>query len=1066
MSTNIKSEYKKAEKILDYWFTLEFLAQDAYPNHRMAKKELAAYKRRADKNYSTIKFVQDYKDAGIDLYEDIKNETRQLGMKARGKISVYIGAVRREACIDAISKALPYDVDDNERIEKNTDFIALASVQLKSNGEYEEGSLSLSTILWAMNQLSRRSKNLSQSLDKENYDKDLRELEEKYFKVDGKNATDDGDDSDTEEPDIGSAVSTEAVTLQHLQRLYNEIVEIYIKKNHSAEFDKFECYEVYGVEVQLFKGNDGKDENDYLGLSHDYFSNDIKLVLDKVRKGEDVPYELIEYITCLTDENRKAEKRFDIVHMSKNEREQLNQLNKILHIKNSPDGKWPSRFQPAFMQQVAVNMGSPTVSGKFAGEPYGTVFSVNGPPGTGKTTLLKEIVVNNVVERAKLLAKYDKPDDAFEICDFKHGNKTFKQGNAYGRAYSKYVRHWYKLKDDRINDYGILVTSCNNAAVENISKELPKSMQGDLNPLKDDSDELRSMLKEVSDLFDVEASGVTEHTSKGDAYKDIYFTKYARELLDNDTAWGLIAAPLGKKSNIKPFYKKVVRELRWNFYGNSSMAEQRLASYRRARADFLRQLDVVSQMKSDVGRVCDLLEEKSNLRVNIPLIGKIIEKYKLGKLNKSYEESLRVFKDNDLDKAPVLDEEYMSRLYSDDISASTKAQVDNPWFTQRYNREREKLFALAIRLNKEFVLSTNHCKDNLVTLAQYWGLELGDDKEEIKFHKDDKQEMVASLYQTLFLYVPVISSTFASIGSLLRDVKEPGVIGTLIVDESGQAQPQMAVGALYKSRRAVIVGDPKQVEPVVTDDLELLKKAYTDEVIMPYREKTISVQSFADSMNLIGTYLDNGSDYPDWVGSPLLVHRRCISPMYDISNEISYGGIMKQQTAPPKASKKFVRQKSEWINVVGAEKGNKNHFVEAQAEKVCEILEEAFAISDEPNIYIISPFKSVVEGIRSYIGKYCDMNAQTKIRKDHILSQDTKRIGTVHTFQGKEADEVIFLLGCDDSPGASGAVKWVNPNIVNVAATRAKYRLYVIGDEDVWKNSACVSKAMEIMGRF
>ncbi|OIJ45091.1 hypothetical protein BG541_14860 [Listeria monocytogenes] len=45
--------------------------------------------------------------------------------------------------------------------------------------------------------------------------------------------------------------------------------------------------------------------------------------------------------------------------------------------------------------------------------------------------------------------------------------------------------------------------------------------------------------------------------------------------------------------------------------------------------------------------------------------------------------------------------------------------------------------------------------------------------------------------------------------------------------------------------------------------------------------------------------------------------------------------------------------------------------------------------------------------------------------------------GTVHKFQGKESGEVVFLLGCDAS--ASGAVNWVNENIVNVAVTRAKY---------------------------
>ena len=44
-----------------------------------------------------------------------------------------------------------------------------------------------------------------------------------------------------------------------------------------------------------------------------------------------------------------------------------------------------------------------------------------------------------------------------------------------------------------------------------------------------------------------------------------------------------------------------------------------------------------------------------------------------------------------------------------------------------------------------------------------------------------------------------------------------------------------------------------------------------------------------------------------------------------------------------------------------------------------------------------------------------------------------RNIGTVHKFQGKEANEVIFLLGCDTSKDAEGAIRWVNTNIVNVA---------------------------------
>lgn len=282
-----------------------------------------------------------------------------------------------------------------------------------------------------------------------------------------------------------------------------------------------------------------------------------------------------------------------------------------------------------------------------------------------------------------------------------------------------------------------------------------------------------------------------------------------------------------------------------------------------------------------------------------------------------------------IDQYDIFDIQYANNIMENDIDISTNAQVKNPWFSPRYNREREKLFAYAMEMNKDFVLSSRACRDNLVTLSHYWGVRPGDDKQKITFAMEDVSAMLPSLFQTLFLLVPVISSTFASVGSLFKDIKESGIIGLLVIDEAGQAQPQMAVGSLFRSRRAIIVGDPKQVEAVVTDDLKLLKNTYNADGLEKYKQKNLSVQVFADRLNSFGTFLENGSDYPEWVGSPLLVHRRCISPMYDISNKLSYDGIMKLQTRTPKkeVEKLFVLDDSYWLNVEGSETGNKNHFV-------------------------------------------------------------------------------------------------------------------------------------------
>lgn len=77
-------------------------------------------------------------------------------------------------------------------------------------------------------------------------------------------------------------------------------------------------------------------------------------------------------------------------------------------------------------------------------------------------------------------------------------------------------------------------------------------------------------------------------------------------------------------------------------------------------------------------------------------------------------------------------------------------------------------------------------------------------------------------------------------------------------------------------------------------------------------------------------------------------------------------------------------------------------------------------------------------------------NACIKRIKDAGLGQI--ECGTVHTFQGKEAEIVFLVLGTAPGQAGSGARAWASgkPNLLNVAITRAKHRLYVIGDASQW----------------
>ena len=648
-----------------------------------------------------------------------------------------------------------------------------------------------------------------------------------------------------------------------------------------------------------------------------------------------MPEELLDYI-CSTWEaaNPSGEKhRIDLVHPS--DREAFGrQVHEILHVKNAPLGKWPSRFSPAFMQQTAINLAIKKGKTPLFQE-NGEVFSVNGPPGTGKTTLLKEIIVSNIVERSALLAQYEDPEDAFERHSFLHGPKA-------GHAYSQYTRHWYSLKNEKIHDYSVLVTSCNNAAVENISKELPlgSGILKDLKPLEGDSQEAKAALSEVSGLFDFTRSLETEcYEKKRVEYPDIYFTYYAQKLLQEKDAWELVAASLGRRKNIRDFYQAVLWPMRWDFY-LSNPAEERLEKYRKARAQFLEQEKLVRGMQEELGRVCDLavdkirgrqerkraqeayeaasarsVDEKKERMRHLEALEKALSEQsgiceallreqeraeqnrKALEAQKQEEEKkaaalrLEAFQvlqavgkrpllvgkaayDQKLQYAKKAAEEYDRQAEAAEekkreigcalteaeagcnaaaarLSAAQRETAElqakrAAWQREEEEAERQlqekkqrkeaaekacrtqeeqyeaarKALDDGMELNKAFLLASKSCRDNLTSLAHYWGLQPGDEKERIVFHQEDREACVGALYQTLFLLVPVISTTFASVGTFLRDVKEQGSIGTLIVDEAGQAQPQMAAGALYRSRRAVIVGDPKQVEPVFREGLK------------------------------------------------------------------------------------------------------------------------------------------------------------------------------------------------------------------------------------------------------
>ncbi|ABM03674.1 conserved hypothetical protein [Psychromonas ingrahamii 37] len=300
------------------------------------------------------------------------------------------------------------------------------------------------------------------------------------------------------------------------------------------------------------------------------------------------------------------------------------------------------------------------------------------------------------------------------------------------------------------------------------------------------------------------------------------------------------------------------------------------------------------------------------------------------------------------------------------------------------------------------------------------------------------------MWQCLFMVCPVVSSAFASVANQFSKLGQ-GDIGWLFIDESGQATPPQAIGALLRAKHAVVVGDPLQIEPVFTtppDIVEYLGRRLLKGDWQTWSPSVVSVQELADRANPFGT---KKIAIGKWLGSPLRVHRRCSDPMFSISNQIAYNNKMMHGLNDITEQEPFVWGPSGWFDVKGNEKSK--HYVPKQAEHVLSMLYKFVERYKKlPDCYIISPFSNVKFEVNSYLNKNFN---HKNIQQADFNAWLEGRVGTVHTFQGKEEELVIFILGASDS---AGAANWAagKPNLLNVAVTRAKKRVYLIGCYKRW----------------
>lgn len=762
-----------------------------------------------------------------------------------------------------------------------------------------------------------------------------------------------------------------------------------------------------------------------------------------------------------------------------------------------PRGHWPTKPEHslALSQQFAVNealndlWASPGLMG------------VNGPPGTGKTTMLRDILAGNVVERARRLAVLKKPQNAF--------TEDAHRWNAPD-GYPRSVR---QLRPE-LTGFEMVVASANNGAVENITNEIPAQ------------DAIDQRWHEVADYFGPIATEILRKASHDDG----------SETTDPVTAWGLVAARLGNKRNRSTFHsafwfddkhpktggpvgpprmQTLLKQWRdgmpprtWTQARDAfNRAERRvddLIAQRQQAQERLEQLPQLTerernltttlddlgghlqQVEHDLGEHAAVEQQTETERVQAaaqyerhraakPGVLEII--FSFGRAVRDWREGLAGYAQT-LDAAEqrrrqavtagdelragheamrqrlsAAEEELAEvRKNKQDVAAACSEDADRygdaypgqewfgdrrelhaPWLDAELDTARSELFLAALELHRDFL--ANAAGDMLTGLRAAGDVVAGNYPRHLEANK------LRAAWQLFFLAVPLVSTTFASASRLFGGIGREA-IGWLMIDEAGQAPPQYAVGAMWRARRVLAVGDPLQIQPVVT----IPRKAQHDiahhyGVSSTWIPPRASVQTLADRATTYGTTLHQGEE-PVWVSAPLRVHRRCDEPMFSLCNQIAYNGIMvngvHRDLADPDRPDRFDRPSSpliaasHWAHEPAKNSGSHVQPNQIQRATGALVYLEVQGI-DASEIIVISPFREVADRLDNLRAEYPGL-----------------RSGTIHTAQGREAPVVILVLGGD--PDKAGARSWwsLTPNLVNVAASRAQRRLYVIGDQKAW----------------
>lgn len=319
---------------------------------------------------------------------------------------------------------------------------------------------------------------------------------------------------------------------------------------------------------------------------------------------------------------------------------------------------------------------------------------------------------------------------------------------------------------------------------------------------------------------------------------------------------------------------------------------------------------------------------------------------------------------------------------------------------------------------------------------------------------ESNQQLGRDVFRRYYQLFPSITSILpcwavTSLSARGRVPFEAQFFDLLVIDEASQCDIASILPLLFRSRRVAVIGDPKQLRHISMlskhQDQQLLAKHGLLEDFPGWAYSTRSVFDLASS-------LCRSEDIVN-----LRDHHRSHADIIEFSNEEFYEGRLRVATnydllRRPSSDGPAVR----WVRTSGqvARPGTGGAVNEREAIAVVAEIERLISQGYRGSIGVVSPFRAQANRIRDLIFQRDDLSR--RVGELDLL------VDTVHRFQGDERDVMVFspVVSTGISNGALGFLR-NSPNLFNVAITRARAALVVVGD-----HSSATSSDIEYLSRF